>query len=246
MRSSSRPRRRLSVTSCCRKSSDAPANSDACRRGVTAASTRSTRPITRMSRKKTRSPALVTDPAGSGPPRCRAYASQSRGARSGRAGSVCAARTTFPVVSKSTIGMSRIVATRSTSSPTSFCCTTSSSSWICRAAVRRSVCMSPAADPPASSSWSCSPSAASSSAVWRRTWSCSMIVVWNSPKSEPWTLVLSSTRSMSASTTLLRRTISASSAARFAGRSSRPGPVISGPPRRPARPSRRRSPSASG
>ena len=45
---------------------------------------------------------------------------------------------------------------------------------------------------------SCSRSAASSSSVCRRTWSCSMTVVWNSPKSESRTSMPASERSMSA------------------------------------------------
>ena len=87
-----------------------------------------------------------TTPSGSGEPRRSLYAAQVRAARSEASVALREQHTTRPRVSKRMIGMSRMAATLSISSPTSFCCTTSSRSCICSAAVRRSVCMSRGAE----------------------------------------------------------------------------------------------------
>ena len=56
-----------------------------------------------------------------------------------------------------------------------------------------------------------------------------MIVVWKRPKSEPCTLVLASTRSMSASTTRVSRATSALSASTSASCAGRSSSAIAGP-----------------
>ena len=100
------PRRRSSVTSCCRNSREAPANSDGLRAGARRRPAPARRgPSTSTSRKRTRSPASVTGPAWVGRSERRVVRPQRRGARSGASAALRERRDArVRGVSKSTIG----------------------------------------------------------------------------------------------------------------------------------------------